>query len=66
MARKVPSLGLAGYSGAKFTTADEARYRAEDDVRTLAKAHEIRSDKARFKMAQNHAVNVAKAVQKGK
>jgi hypothetical protein len=32
-------------------SADEARWRAEDDARTLKRAEEIRNDKSRMKMA---------------
>ena len=34
---------------------DEAKYRAEDDLRTLQRAHEIRSDPKRMKAAMEMA-----------
>lgn len=36
-------------------SAEEARWRAESDARTLASANEIMSDKSRFKNAQDAA-----------
>lgn len=38
-------------------SADEARYRAEDDCRTLERGEEIRSDRGRLKAATAHARN---------
>lgn len=36
---------------ASYAKNDEEKYRAEDDVRTLIAAKEIKADKARFKRA---------------
>lgn len=35
--------------------AEDARWRAEDDMRTLTRAEEIKADKARMKMVSDHA-----------
>ena len=41
-------------------TAQEKKWRAESDARTLAEAQKILQDKARSKAAKNAAMNLAK------
>lgn len=43
---------------------DESRWRAEDDMRTLMRAEEVKADKARLKACQDHAKRQASAVAK--
>lgn len=38
----------------KSMDADEAKWRAEDDLRTLERADELRADKGRFRAALTH------------
>lgn len=68
MAKKSPSLGLAGkgpgYSGAPISSADQARFNAEDDLRTLHRAAEIRGDRGRMAGAGKHAKMLMKAVKR--
>lgn len=45
-------------------TADEKRWRAESDARTLAEAQKILQDNARHKAAKNAAMNMAKDLEK--
>lgn len=41
---------------------EEAKYRAQDDLRTLQRAAEVKTDPARVKMAQAEAQNQVKAL----
>lgn len=43
---------------------DEKRWRAEEDTRTLMRAEEIKSDKARMKACQDHAKKQTSAMAK--
>lgn len=43
-------------------SADEKKYRAEDDARTLTRAREILKDGARLKAAKAHVLDQQKAV----
>lgn len=45
-------------------SADEKKWRAEEDARTLARAKEIKSDKARFKAALKAAERMFKDTMK--
>ena len=45
-------------------TADEKKWRAESDARTLAEAQKILQDKARSKAAKNAALDLAKDYEK--
>ena len=47
--KKSPGLAVAGMHP------DEARYRAEDDMRTLARAEEVRNDPKRLAAAKKMA-----------
>jgi len=53
MATKKPSIGLY----------DDAKYRAEDDMRTLARAKEIENDRKRMVAAQKCATEKIKEMQ---
>lgn len=62
MAKKSKGIGLANecavpmpYRPSAEQKAQEKRYRAEDDLRTLRRAEEVRSDPGRVRMAQRVA-----------
>ena len=44
------------------TKADEAKYQAEDDLRTLVRANEIKADKKRLRAAMKCAKEQMKAL----
>lgn len=62
MAKKSVGLGLTGLKMDK----EMQRFRAEDDLRTLHRAHEIKSDKSRHALAMKYACEQMNAVGKGK
>ena len=57
MARKEPAI-----TGPSAT--EQRRWQAEDDLRTLRRAEEIRADKSRVAMAQKMATQEVKALQR--
>lgn len=55
MATKKPSVGIMAF--------DEAKYRAEEDMRTLTRAKEIEADRARLTAAKRVAEQKIKEMQ---
>lgn len=54
---------MASPKAYKSSDADEAKWQAEDDLRTLVRAKEIRADKARLKRAMACAKEQMAALQ---
>lgn len=50
-------------NGSSIMMFDEAKYRAEDDMRTLARAKEIEADRKRMMAAQKCAAEKVKELQ---
>ena len=73
MARRSKSETMSGQINApaypKMTEADserERRYRAEDDIRTLKRAEEIRRDRERMSAVKQEIKSAARVVEKPK
>jgi hypothetical protein len=58
------ALTTGGKVTASKSSPEETRWRAEDDMRTLMRADEIKADKARLKACAEHAKKQASAVSK--
>lgn len=53
---------LTGNIGNPIDSYDSAKYRAEDDLRTLERAREIEKDKSRMRMVKQIASNKIKTM----
>jgi len=62
MAKKTAGIGLNVPSQPAAMVAEQRRWRAESDVRTLKEAEQIRSDRSRFNDAKRMAKSEVKAL----